>query len=78
MLEVPTRTIEDARALENYALRFATKNGHVDCLKYLSEGFGLTEEDARAMNNSALKIAARNGYLDCLTYLREGFGLTQQ
>ena len=58
--------MEDARARNNYALRKAAKNGHLDCLRYLREGYGLTVEDARTDGYDALHMAERDGYLPCL------------
>ena len=62
-------TAAHARTRNNEALRMAAKKGHVDVLKELREGFGLTADDA-------LRWAASKGHVGVLKELREGFGLT--
>ena len=68
--------INDARANNNYALRWAARNGHVDVLRFLKDNFDLTDEDARTWNNYALRMAAYNGHLVVLCFLKNDFGLT--
>ena len=66
----------DARADDNYALRYAAENGHLEVLKYLHNSFKLTAIDARARDNYALIYAAENGHVEVLKWLKEMFGLT--
>jgi len=45
----------DARANDNFSLRAAAENGHLEVLKWLVETFGLTSDDVRADYNYAFK-----------------------
>ena len=65
----------DARANDNFALRWASDNGHLAVVKYLYVGFGLTIADARANDNYALVLACRYGHLEVVKYLHDIFGL---
>jgi len=71
-------TSDDARAEDNWALRFAAYNGHVDALKCLADLFGLTAADARAMDNEALRMAVHYGRVDAVEYLVDRVGLTAE
>lgn len=56
----------DVTADDNYAVRCAAKNGHLEIVKYLHEnGADITADD-----NYAVKWAARNGYLEVVKYLQ--------
>ena len=50
--------MDDARSENNAALQMCVVGGHLDCLKYLREGFGLTDEDVRENENLPLIMAA--------------------
>ena len=39
-------TADDARAHDNFALKWAAENGHVEVLRFLKDDFGLTLDDA--------------------------------
>lgn len=69
-------TAEDIRSNNNFALRQAARNGHVNILRFLKDEFGLTAEDARDDNNDAIELASQNGHVDVLRFLKEEFGLT--
>lgn len=69
-------TAQDARANNNFALRKAAENGHVEVLTCLHDAFGLSADDAQADGNYALRMAAYNGHLEVLEYLHDTFGLT--
>ncbi len=69
---------EDARAVDNQALRWAAHNGHVDVLQWLHATYGLTAEDARAKDNCALRWSASNGRVDAVNYLLNVMGLTAE
>jgi ankyrin repeat protein len=65
----------DLTALDNYAVRWAAQNGHLDVIKYLHENGA----DITAENNQAVSWAARKGYLDVVKYLHEqGADITAQ
>jgi hypothetical protein len=68
----------DGRAVENYALRKASENGHIDVVKYLVERFQLTVEDAQARSNYAFRHATCNGHLEVLKYLVDTFDLARK
>jgi hypothetical protein len=55
--------MDDARAYDKYALRYAAKYGHLEIVKYLCEHFHLTIDDARVKDNYALREAAENACL---------------
>ena len=65
----------DARANDNYALKWCARNGHLEVVKYLKEAFGLDKSDAQANANHALRLSAENGHLEVVKYLKEAFGL---
>ena len=69
-------TIEDVRAGENEALRFAAKYGHVEVLRFLTDKFQLTIEDVKALDNEALRLATENGHVEVLRFLTDKFELT--
>jgi hypothetical protein len=52
----------------NFAIRDASENGHLDVVKYLYEN---TKADPIAMDNFAIKWAADNGHLNVVKYLHE-------
>ena len=66
-------TADDARSKDNYALRWAAKNGHVEILRFLKDVFGLTADDTRDRDNHALILAAENGHVDVLKVLVDEF-----
>ena len=68
-------TAIDARALDNYALRWAAQNGHTEVLVEFRLGWGLTAIDARALDNYALRMAAEKGHIQVLDEFRLGWGL---
>ena len=69
-------TSEDIRSDDNYALRWASENGHFEVVKYLCETYQLTIEDIRSENNYALRWASLNGYFEVVKYLCETYSLT--
>jgi ankyrin repeat protein len=60
--------VEDARANDNQALRFACRNGHVSVVRVLVE-LGLTADDARVHDNDALRYACCNGHVSVVRVL---------
>ena len=54
---------EDARADNNFALRWACRYGHLATAQWLTERFQLTAADARAEDNCALQCACGHGHL---------------
>jgi len=69
-------TAEDARSVDNYALRWSCVYGHLQITQWFVEYFGLTTEDARSINNDALQWSCKNGHLHVAQWLVEYFGLT--
>jgi hypothetical protein len=67
-------TIDDARAQNNFALRWACRCGHLAVVDRLLE-LGLTLEDARAHDNYALCEACTKGHLEVVERLLS-LGLT--
>lgn len=68
-LEVIKKLIEDGadvNARDNYALRWASKNGHLDIVRYLIEHGA----NIHANNDCALLHAENNGYLDVVKFLK--------
>ncbi|WP_175888220.1 ankyrin repeat domain-containing protein [Burkholderia contaminans] len=57
----------DIHAKDDYALRWASGNGHLDCVKYLVE----QGADIHALNDWTLGIATEEGHLEIVTYLVE-------
>lgn len=55
----------DLHAENDYACRMASKNGHIEVLKYLIEH----EADSHAADENALSLAAKNNQLDVVEYL---------
>ena len=68
----------DARAENNAALCWASINGHLFVVAYLTEHFQLTQEDARANDNFALRVACHAGHLPVVRYLSEHYQLTRE
>ena len=62
-------TADDARADDNYALRLAAENGHLEELSCLHDTFGLTDVDARAGDNYALRLSAEKCTFRCAEVL---------
>ena len=55
----------DVKADNNYAVQFASENGHLEVVKYLvSQG-----ADVKADNNYAVQVTSENGYLEGVKYL---------
>ena len=57
----------DIHVDDDYALRWASKNGHFDIVKFLVENGA----DVHAWNNHALRLASENGHFDIVKYLVE-------
>jgi ankyrin repeat protein len=56
----------DPRANNDYAIQWATENGHLNVVKYLvSKGC-----DPRANNDYAIQWATENGHLNVVKYLK--------
>lgn len=55
------------------ALSEATRNGHLECLKYLQRSFEVTKEDMIA--SSLLSTALESGHIHCAIYLHETMGI---
>ena len=49
------------------ALRWASKNGHLEVVKYLVEN----KANIHAQNDEALRLASENGHLEVVKYLVE-------
>ena len=65
----------DITADDNYAVRCAAENGHLEVVKYLHEN----EADITADDNYAVRYAAENGHLEVVKYLHEnGADITAQ
>jgi ankyrin repeat protein len=60
---------DDLRADNNYAIKWASKNGHLEIVKLLAER--LTDDDLRAYNNYAINGASFNGHLEIVKFLLE-------
>ena len=55
----------DVRANNDYAVRWASENGHLETVKYLvSQGANI-----RANDDCAMRWASRNGHLETVKYL---------
>ena len=57
----------DITAQDDYAVRWAAKNGHLEIVRYLFE----KGADITAKNNYAVRLAACNGHLEVVRYLYE-------
>ena len=57
----------DVKTNNNYALRWASRYGHLDVVKYLVEN----SADVKTNNNSAVRLASEYGHLDVVKYLVE-------
>ena len=57
----------DIHILDDYALRFAARNGYLDVVKYLVE----QGADIHVQGDYALRWAARHGHLEVVKYLVE-------
>ena len=58
---------EDVTAANNWALRWASRNGYLEVVKYLVEkGADVTADD-----NYAIRWASGNGYLEVVKYLKQ-------
>jgi ankyrin repeat protein len=68
VVEVLLEAGANVHAFNDYAVRLASKNGHLDVVKYLVEEHGA---DVRAQSNNAIKRASENGHLDVVKYLVE-------
>jgi ankyrin repeat protein len=68
LVETFQLTVEDARANNSYALRWAAYNGHFKVVKYLIKRFQLGAEDVRAYNNYALRWGSLNVNHDIVQY----------
>ena len=56
----------DASDSNNYAIKWAARNGHLDVVKFLA---GLDKVDASDSNNYAIRRAAENGHLYVVKFL---------
>ncbi|AVL95272.1 ankyrin repeat protein [Moumouvirus australiensis] len=57
----------DIRAKDDYAVRWASGNGHLEVVKYLV-GMGA---DIRSDNDYAVRLASRNGHINIVKYLKK-------
>ena len=57
-------------AEDDYALRYASKNGHKDVVEYLVDHGA----NIHANNDLALRWASQNGHLDIVAFLKEKSG----
>jgi hypothetical protein len=71
-------TADDARADDNFALRWACDRGHFRIVKWLVRTFDLTIDDIRTENNFALYWACHHGHFDIVQWLVTHFGMTQE
>ena len=55
------------RVLDNWAVRYASENGHLEVVKYLVE----KDSDFQVGDNHAVRFASRNGHLEVVKYLVE-------
>ena len=69
-------TTDDARDMNNYALRLVCRCGNLSILKYLYTTFYLTVDDARSYNNYALRYACENGHIEVIKCLYTMYKLT--
>jgi ankyrin repeat protein len=60
---------EDLHAKENYAVRMACENGHIDVVEYLWKLGWLNADYLRAKENYAVRLACENGHLDIVKFL---------
>lgn len=68
--------LEDLRACDNWALRFACRNGHLDVVKFLLNR-GLWGEDLSALNNYALRWACQMNHLEVVQALVDHLSYTR-
>jgi len=68
--------LENMRSNDNYALKTACKQGHLEIVAFLVENFQLTIDDARSDNNYALRNACFFGHFEIVKLLVDHFGLT--
>jgi hypothetical protein len=71
-------TAEDARRLDNCALRMCCANGHLAVAQWLVSTFGLTAKDARWEDSDTLRMCCANGHLAVAQWLVSTFGLTAE
>ena len=65
------RHVQTVRDNDNFALRIACEQGHLDVAKWPTATFGLTAADARDNDNHALRRACSGGHLDVAQCLLE-------
>ena len=70
--------MEDVRFLDNWALRYACDNGHLNVVTYLHREIGLTVDDLRSDDNYALYTACKYDHLDIVEYLQDNFELEEK
>lgn len=75
LYEVYGLRTEDARGMDNEALKLASGHGQDEALRLLHNLYGLTTEDARAQDNYALKRAVKYGEVEVLKVLHQLYGL---
>lgn len=68
-------TADDARAQDNYALRWACEHGHLHVARWLYKTFRLTADDACAHYNYALNEAIYNDHKCVVQWLCTTFGI---
>jgi hypothetical protein len=65
--------LHDLRAEENYAVRLACENGHLDIVQFLcnddENSSKLDAKDLCSRNNDAVTMAWRNGHFGIVKYL---------
>ena len=57
--------MQDIHADDDWAVRYASLNGHLEVVKYLVSLGG----NIRAQNNQAFRRATRNGHVEVVKYL---------
>src|SRR6056297_2805683 len=76
LLKLLKLTIEDIRSQDNWTLKYASENGHIEVVKYLCKTYGLTIQDIQSDDNKALQLASKNGHLEVVKYFCETLKLT--
>ena len=69
--------MEDVRASDSYAVRWARYGGHLNVVRWLVAGFGLTIRDVESFDGAALAMARQQGYPEMERWLIDTFGFAE-